>query len=166
MTDTAVQTPKSIFQLHQVFVKDSSFESPQSPDIFTWKEYRPETEVDLKAQHHDIDADQHLHEVILRATVTSRHDDQIIFLAEVQQAGVFTVQGSTPEIQEMMLEAACPNVLFPFLRETVAGLISKGGFPQFLLGPVNFDAMYLQKKEQAAQKAAEDNGAGVPVTAN
>jgi len=76
------------------------------------------------------------------------------------------VQGSTPEIQEMMLEAACPNVLFPFLRETVAGLISKGGFPQFLLGPVNFDAMYLQKKEQAAQKAAEDNGAGVPVTAN
>ncbi len=71
------------------------------------------------------------------------------------------MQGSNPEMQEMMLEAACPNVLFPFMRETIAGLISKGGFPQFLMGPVNFDAMYLQKKEQAAQ-AAKDNGAEAP----
>jgi preprotein translocase subunit SecB len=64
-------------------------------------------------------------------------------------------------MQEMMLEAACPNVLFPFMRETIAGLISKGGFPQFLMGPVNFDAMYLQKKEQAAQ-AAKDGGGEAP----
>jgi preprotein translocase subunit SecB len=71
------------------------------------------------------------------------------------------VQGSNPEMQEMMLEAACPNVLFPFMRETIAGLISKGGFPQFLMGPVNFDTMYLQKKEQAAQ-AAKDDGAEAP----
>ena len=77
----------------------------------------------------------------------------MVFLAEVQQAGIFTVEGSSPEMLEMMLEAACPNVLFPFLRENVASLISKGGFPQFLLGPVNFDAMYLQKKEQEAGQA-------------
>ena len=144
MADTAAETAKSIFQLHQVFVKDASFESPCSPDVFTWKEYRPETEVDLKAQHHEIDAKEHIHEVILKGTVTARHEEQVVFLAEVQQAGVFTVQGSNPEMQEMMLEAACPNVLFPFMRETIAGLISKGGFPQFLMGPVNFEAMYLQ----------------------
>ncbi len=161
MADTAAEAAKSIFHLHQVFVKDASFESPCSPDVFTWKDYRPETEVDLKAQHHEIDAKEHIHEVILKGTVTARHEEQVVFLAEVQQAGVFTVQGSNPEMQEMMLEAACPNVLFPFMRETIAGLISKGGFPQFLMGPVNFDAMYLQKKEQAAQ-ATKDNGAEAP----
>jgi preprotein translocase subunit SecB len=161
MADTAAEAAKSIFHLHQVFVKDASFESPCSPDVFTWKDYRPETEVDLKAQHHEIDAKEHIHEVILKGTVTARHEEQVVFLAEVQQAGVFTVQGSNPEMQEMMLEAACPNVLFPFMRETIAGLISKGGFPQFLMGPVNFDAMYLQKKEQAAQ-AAKDDGAEAP----
>ena len=161
MADTAAETAKSIFHLHQVFVKDASFESPCSPDVFTWKEYRPETEVDLKAQHHEIDAKEHIHEVILKGTVTARHEEQVVFLVEVQQAGVFTVQGSNPEMQEMMLEAACPNVLFPFMRETIAGLISKGGFPQFLMGPVNFDAMYLQKKEQAAQ-AAKDGGGEAP----
>ena len=161
MADTAAEAAKSIFHLHQVFVKDASFESPCSPDVFTWKEYRPETEVDLKAQHHEIDAQEHIHEVILKGTVTARHEEQVVFLAEVHQAGVFTVQGSNPEMQEMMLEAACPNVLFPFMRETIAGLISKGGFPQFLMGPVNFDAMYLQKKEQAAQ-AAKDDGAEAP----
>ena len=161
MADTAAEAAKSIFHLHQVFVKDASFESPCSPDVFTWKEYRPETEVDLKAQHHEIDAQEHIHEVILKGTVTARHEEQVVFLAEVHQAGVFTVQGSNPEMQEMMLEAACPNVLFPFMRETIAGLISKGGFPQFLMGPVNFDAMYLQKKEQAAQ-ATKDNGAEAP----
>ena len=161
MADTAAKTAKSIFHLHQVFVKDASFESPRSPDVFTWKDYRPETEVDIKAQHHEIDAKEHIHEVILKGTVTARHEEQVVFLAEVHQAGVFTVQGSNPEMQEMMLEAACPNVLFPFMRETIAGLISKGGFPQFLMGPVNFDAMYLQKKEQAAQ-AAKDDGAEAP----
>ena len=161
MADTAAEAAKSLFHLHQVFVKDASFESPCSPDVFTWKDYRPETEVDLKAQHHEIDAKEHIHEVILKGTVTARHEEQVVFLAEVQQAGVFTVQGSNPEMQEMMLEAACPNVLFPFMRETIAGLISKGGFPQFLMGPVNFDAMYLQKKEQAAQ-AAKDDGAEAP----
>ena len=161
MADTAAEAAKSIFHLHQVFVKDASFESPCSPDVFTWKDYRPETEDDLKAQHHEIDAKEHIHEVILKGTVTARHEEQVVFLAEVQQAGVFTVQGSNPEMQEMMLEAACPNVLFPFMRETIAGLISKGGFPQFLMGPVNFDAMYLQKKEQAAQ-ATKDNGAEAP----
>ena len=161
MADTTAETAKSLFHLHQVFIKDASFESPCSPDVFTWKEYRPETEVDLKAQHHEIDAQEHIHEVILKGTVTARHEEQVVFLAEVHQAGVFTVQGSNPEMQEMMLEAACPNVLFPFMRETIAGLISKGGFPQFLMGPVNFDAMYLQKKEQAAQ-ATKDNGAEAP----
>lgn len=161
MADTTAETAKSLFHLHQVFIKDASFESPCSPDVFTWKEYRPETEVDLKAQHHEIDAQEHIHEVILKGTVTARHEEQVVFLAEVHQAGVFTVQGSNPEMQEMMLEAACPNVLFPFMRETIAGLISKGGFPQFLMGPVNFDAMYLQKKEQAAQ-AAKDDGSEAP----
>jgi len=162
MNEAADPSAKSKFHLHQVFIKDASFESPRSPEVFTWKDYRPETEIDLKAQQNVIDAEQHIYEVTLKATVTARHEEQAVFLAEVQQAGIFTVQGSSPEMQEMMLEAACPNVLFPFLRETIAGLISKGGFPQFLLGPVNFDAMYQQKKDQESGQAA--NGGAESIT--
>lgn len=157
MNDAAAQAPQSRFNLHQVYTKDLSFESPQSPDVFTWKDYRPDTEVDLKAQQNLLDADKHLYEVVLTVTVTAKQNDQAVFLVEAQQGGVFTVEGSTPEMLEMLLEAACPTVLYPYLRETVSGLTAKGGFPQFLLGPVNFDAMYLQKKNQESQQAA--NGA-------
>ena len=77
-----------------------------------------------------------------------------MFIAEVQQAGIFTISGYTQEQLEKMLEAACPNVLFPFLRETVAALVAKGGFPQLLLSPVNFEMMYQQKKDQESGQAA------------
>ena len=111
MNEAADPSAKSMFHLHQVFIKDASFESPRSPEVFTWKDYRPETEIDLKAQQNVIDAEQHIYEVTLKATVTARHEEQVVFLAEVQQAGIFTVQGSSPEMHEMMLEAACPRVL-------------------------------------------------------
>jgi len=84
-----------------------------------------------------------------------------VFSREAQQGGVFTVKGGTDELQELMLEAACPNVLFPFLRETIAQLVLKGGFPQLLLSPVNFDAMYMQKKT-APSRAAAGNGDPAP----
>ena len=74
MADTAAEIPKSILHLHQVFVKDASFESPRSPDVFTWKDYRPETEVDLKAQHHEIDAKEHIHEVL--QLIWKKEDDE------------------------------------------------------------------------------------------
>jgi len=157
MNDAAATSPQSRFNLHQVYTKDLSFESPQSPAVFTWKEYRPDTEVDLKAQQNLLDADKHLYEVVLTVTVTAKQADEVVFLVEAQQGGVFTVEGSTPEMLEMLLEAACPTVLYPYLRETVSGLTAKGGFPQFLLGPVNFDAMYLQKKNQGSEQAT--NGA-------
>ena len=156
MNDVAGQSPQSKFHLHQVYTKDVSFESPQSPAVFTWKEYRPEPEVDLKASHNIIEADKHIHEVVLKVTVTAKQGEDVVFLVEAQQAGIFTVQGSTPEMLDMMLEAACPTVLYPFLRETIASLTAKGGFPQFLLGPVNFDAMYLQNKEQQAGQQSSD----------
>ena len=154
MNEAAAQATPSKFNLHQVYTKDVSFESPQSPAVFTWKDYRPDTEVDLKAQQSLIDADKHIYEVVLQVTVTAKQQDQVVFLVEVHQAGIFTVEGSTPEMLEMLLEAACPTVLYPFVRETIASLTAKGGFPQFLLSPVNFDAMYLQKKNQQVSGTA------------
>ena len=145
MSTNTAESNKSTFNLHQIFVKDISFESPNSPDVFKRKDFRPKTEVDIKAKHTLIEKDENLYEVILKGTVTARTNEKVVFLVEVHQAGLFTIQGSDSKMHEMMLEAACPNVLLPFLRETVAALISKGGFPQFLIGPVNFDAMYLQK---------------------
>tara|TARA_Y100000766_G_C18713270_1_gene510135 strand:+ start:261 stop:725 length:465 start_codon:yes stop_codon:yes gene_type:complete len=153
MTENTTDKNKSTFNLHQIFVKDISFESPNSPDVFKRKDFRPKTEVDIKAKHTLIEKDQDLYEVILRGTVTAKNNEQVVFLVEVNQAGLFTVKGSDPKMHEMMLESACPSVLLPFLRETIAGLISKGGFPQFLIGPVNFDAMYMQKKEMEQKEA-------------
>ena len=160
MTDQQTPPP-AVFNLHQVYVKDISFESPSSPGVFTWSEYKPETEVNLEIQHRQLDADKNLYEVVLKSTVTARHQQKTVFLAEAQQGGVFTVKGGTDELQELMLEAACPNVLFPFLRETIAQLVLKGGFPQLLLSPVNFDAMYMQKKTAPSQAAA-GNGDPAP----
>ena len=131
MNEAADTPAKSRFHLHQVFIKDASFESPRSPEVFAWKDYRPETEIDLKAQQNVVDEEQHIYKLTLKATVTARHEDQVVFLSEVQQAGIFTVEGSSPEMLEMMLEAACPNVLFPFLRATVAGLSSLNLAPAF-----------------------------------
>lgn len=132
------------FAIQKIYVKDLSFETPNSPQIFT-EEWQPEINLNLNSESRPV-ADT-VFEVVLSLTVTAKVGDKTAYLAEVQQAGIFTIAGFAEEELKPMLGAFCPNTLYPFARETVADLVNRGGFPQLLLAPINFDALYAQQVE-------------------
>lgn len=142
------------FAIQRVYTKDVSFETPNSPAIFQ-KEWKPEVKLDIDTRSNQIA--EGTYEVVLSVTVTATVEEQTAFLAEVQQAGIFTI-GNMPEAQMAhMIGAFCPNTLFPYARETVANLVNRGSFPQLNLAPVNFDALfasYVQQKQAQAQEQA------------
>lgn len=141
------------FAIQRVYTKDVSFETPNSPDIFQ-KDWQPEVKLDLDTRSNKIAEDTY--EVVLALTVTVTVEGKTAFLAEVQQAGIFTI-GNVEEAQlAHMIGAYCPNTLFPYAREAVSSLVNRGSFPQLNLAPVNFDALfasYVQKR--AAEQQAE-----------
>jgi preprotein translocase subunit SecB len=139
--------------IQKIYLKDVSFEAPNSPLIFT-SELNPAADVRFATKTTSLDADNH--EVVLTVSVTVNQDDQTVYLVEVQQAGIFTVRGFPEEHLPAILSTACPNTLFPFAREAVCDLVVKGGFPQLLLAPVNFELLYaqeLQRRQSQAESA-------------
>jgi preprotein translocase subunit SecB len=139
------------FGIHSIYLKDVSFEAPNSPEVFK-TQFQPEIQMNLNLETHALE--ENIYEVVLSITVTAKAGEKSAFLAELQQAGVFTLRGFTDENLGPMLGIYCPNVLFPYARESVANLVSKGGFPQLLLEPVNFEALYsqhLQEQQGSAQ---------------
>lgn len=148
------------FAIQKLFVKDLSFESPGAPDIFL-KEWKGETNLQLNTQARALSESEGLFEVELSVTVTTRSQGQTAYLVEVKQAGVFVARGFPPEQRAHLLGAYCPNLLFPFVREVVSDLVLKGGFPQLLLQPINFDALFLQHHKEQRNAAA----AAAPVSA-
>ena len=148
---TGDQPPQQIFQVQKLYLKDVSFESPNAPEVFR-EDWKPETNVQISTEA--VQLAEGVHEVVLGVTVTTKSGDATAYLVEVKQAGVFTLQGFEPQQLGHMLGSYCPNFLYPFVREAVADLIVKGGFPGFLLAPVNFDALYAQHlQEQASQNS-------------
>ncbi len=144
------QAQEPQFAIQRVYMKDVSFETPNSPAIFQ-KEWKPEVQLDLDTKSAKI-ADN-TYEVILSLTVTVKVEDQTAFLAEVQQAGIFTI-GNMPEAQlAHTIGAFCPNTLFPYARESIASLVNRGSFPQLNLAPVNFDALFASYVKQRAAEA-------------
>ena len=139
------------FNLKKVYVKDISIESPLSPQILL-NEQAPEVDVQMNITHSRLQ-DSDLYEVVLTITVTAKGSENTFFLCEVQQAGLFEVTCAYDEM-EMVLEIACPYILLPFVREAVSDLVGKGGFPQLLINPINFEALYHQKMmaQQSDQK--------------
>jgi preprotein translocase subunit SecB len=135
------------FAIQKVYVKDISFETPNSPQIFQ-QQWQPVVNMDLASSAKLLEGP--LYEVVLSITVTVSFEKQTVYLVEVQQAGIFHVAGLPQEVMERMLATVCPNILFPFAREVVADLVTRGGFPQLLLAPVNFDALYLQQQNKKA----------------
>ena len=135
-----------IFHLNGIYLKDASFESPRAPEIFLDSNYHPKIDVELNISNQLLNESENIYEVVLKATIKATIENETAFLVEVQQAGAFTIKGIKDRELERVLESACPNALFPFLREQVGQLISQGGFPIILLQPVNFDAMYEHKK--------------------
>ena len=139
------------FSILRIYLKDVSLETPNSPEVFT-QEFKPEINLQLNTAVKRIEED--LHEVVLNVTVTAKQGEKTGFLVEVQQAGLFTVKGFDEAQKGAMLGAYCPNTLFPYAREAVSELVTKGGFPPLLLAPVNFDAMYAERAAERAQQAA------------
>ena len=142
---------KARFVIQKVYTKDISFETPNSPDIFR-EEWKPELDLQLGNEYKRIDEENH--EITLTVTVTAKVADKVAFLVEVKQAGVFLLTGYSDQEMGPMIGSYCPNTLFPFAREVVSDIVLKGGFPQLVLAPVNFDALYMQQMEQAKQQAA------------
>ena len=139
------------FSIQKVYVKDLSFETPHSPEIFK-AEWQPGMDMHLTNEGRALgDA---LYEVVLSITLTVKLDQQTAYLVEVNQAGIFLIDQIPEPVIERMLATVCPNILFPFARETVSDVVSRGGFPQLLLAPVNFEALYLQQQQQQAGGAA------------
>lgn len=145
-------------EMRKVYIKDASFESPAAPEIFARQDAQPQLNVQMTIEHRRVEPGNPFYEVVLNTTVTAKEQEHTIFLTEVQQAGIFEIEGMEGQQLEMVLEIACPNVLLPFAREAVSDLIGKGGFPQLLLNPVNFEVLYMQKKQQqtARNGAAQD----------
>jgi preprotein translocase subunit SecB len=139
------------FIIQKIYTKDVSFESPNSPDIFR-EEWKPQLDLQLGNEYRRIDEENH--EIILSVTVTAKVGDKTAFLVEVKQAGIFSLTGYSDEEMGPLVGSYCPNTLFPFVREVVSDVVTKGGFPQLVLSPVNFDAMYMHQKEQAQAQAA------------
>jgi len=139
------------FLLQQLYVKDLSFEAPNTPQIFQESSIEPETELNIRNSHSAIG--DNLYEVILHISVHAKKDTQTIFLTEIDQAGLFLVRGYNPEQANMLLGTQCPATLFPYAREAISSLVGKGGFPPLILQPINFDALYAQAREQQQPQA-------------
>ena len=138
------------FNIQRVYTKDLSFETPNSPAIFQ-KEWNPEVKLDLDTKSNKLADD--VYEVVLSLTVTAKVGEETAFLCEVQQAGIFSIAGLTEPQLAHSLGAYCPNILFPYARETVGSLVGRGTFPQLNLAPVNFDALFAQYVQQRQQQA-------------
>ena len=148
------KTAEKRLLIGKIYAKDFSFESPQVPEVFRQSDWKPQTELNIRSSHTAIQ-DSH-HEIVLTITVEAKADDKTIFLIELQQAGLFEIDGYEGEELGAILGSFCPNILFPYARESIAALIQKGGFPEFILQPINFDALYLQAKQQQAVAQAKE----------
>lgn len=130
------------FALQRVYVRDLSFEAPKSPEIFR-QDWNPALSLDLNTRQKNLDGD--FYEVVLTLSVTVKTGEEVAFIAEVQQAGIFLVRGLDAPTLAHTLGAFCPNLLFPYARETLDSLVVRGTFPALMLAPVNFDALYAQE---------------------
>ena len=147
----ATEEQQARFVIQKIYTKDISFETPNSPEIFR-DEWKPELDLQLGNEYTRIDEDNH--EITLTVTVTAKVGDKVAFLVEVKQAGIFSLTGYSDQEMGPLIGSYCPNTLFPFAREVVSDVVLKGGFPQLVLAPVNFDALYMSQMEKAQQQAA------------
>lgn len=140
------------FTIQKLYVKDVSFEAPNSPEVFL-KEWKPDTNVQLNTEARQVD--QGVHEVVLTVTITTKSQDKTAYLVEVKQAGVFSAKGFGQEQLGQLLGSYCPNLLFPYVREVISSLVIKGGFPDMPLAPINFDALYAQHLEKTKSEGEQ-----------
>ena len=137
--------------IQKIYVKDFSFESPKTPQVFGQTDLAPKTDLNLRSTH--TAGSENDHEIILTISIEAKEKESTIFLIELHQAGLFHISGYNEDEFKAIVGSFCPNILFPYARESIANIVSKGGFPEFILQPINFDALYAQGLAQAAEQA-------------
>ncbi len=142
-------------RLERLYLKDASFESPITPEVFR-EEWKPEVQVDINTR--STLQSENRHEVLLTLTLRAKLDGKTAFIVEVQQAGVFLIEGLNAKMLQGVLATMCPNTLFPYIRENVDSLVVKGGFPPMHLAPVNFDALYAEALRKQAEGSDRSEG--------
>jgi len=140
------------FSIKRVYIKDMSFEAPASPDIFQGQ-YNPKIDFNLNCKNKLVK--DSFYEVVLKLTTEAKQDEKTLFLAEVDQAGIFDIHGFDARQLEQALATLCPTILFPYAREAIDTMILKGTFPPLMLDPVNFEAIYVQSLQQKAAQQQE-----------
>jgi preprotein translocase subunit SecB len=133
--------------LQSVYLKDCSYESPNGPRLPTNQAWEPKFQLNMNTAADELAPD--VREVLLTVTLEAKQGDATLYLVEVKQAGVFAIAGASPDDLKRLIGSFCPSVLFPYAREVISDLIIKGGFPNFLLPLVNFDALFMQAAESA-----------------
>jgi preprotein translocase subunit SecB len=148
---------RKAFAIRRIYTKDISFESPNSPLIFRQDQWAPDVGVSLS--HQAISLEQDFYEITLSITVTAKLADKVAYLVEVQQAGEFKTTGFHGDELRELLGINCPGLLFPFVRETIAGLVGKGGYPPLMLAPVNFELLYHQHMKAVQEQQEKQSTA-------
>jgi len=144
------------FMIQRIYIKDSSFEAPGVPAVFQQK-WEPELVLDLHTEHTELD--KNIYEVVLTVTATVNNQKAVAFLSEVKQAGIFSIQSEDANQLDHLLGSFCPNILFPYARESITAHVIRGSFPQLVLAPINFDALYMQQVEERKKTQADTNEA-------
>ncbi len=152
------------FGLRQIYVKDLSFEGPNSPGILTESGLEPEIKLSLRTTHRDLG--NGVTEVVLHVSVHALAGQRTVFLVEMEQAGTFQISGFPAEEARAIIGIACPNALFPYAREAVSSVVQRGGFAQLLLQPIDFTALFAQAQAQAQAAGQGNRAAGVPPAGN
>ncbi len=146
------QQSQAGFAIQKIYLKDISFETPSGLEAFT-KAWKPNVQQDLNIQVTPVE--EGLFEVLLLLTITARIENKVVFLVEVKQGGLFVINGLDGIQLSHAINTLCPQILFPYARETIDSLLTRGGFPPLMLAPINFDAVFAQAVMQAQQQAAE-----------
>jgi len=149
------EAPQQQFNVQRIYLKDLSYEAPLGVEAFK-QQWQPKVNQELNTKTNKIDDSNY--EVVLTLTVTVKVGEDTAFLVEVQQAGLFLVAGLENQALAQVLNTTCPNILFPYAREAIDNVVTKGSFPALMLPPINFDALFVQAVNQARQQAEADQG--------
>jgi preprotein translocase subunit SecB len=143
------------FTVEKIYVKDVSFEAPNAPQVFN-ESGAPQLNMNLNQKVGRLEGE--MYEVVLGVTLTCMLNEKTVYLAEVEQAGVFGLAGFDERTLDLMLGTYCPNVLFPYVRQQISDLITAGGFPPFYMQPINFEALYAEGLRRRSEAGAQPNG--------
>lgn len=148
------QNADAQFMIQRIYIKDSSFEAPNTPTVFQ-QQWEPELSLDLNTENTQLEPN--VYEVVLTVTATVKNKNAVAFLVEVKQAGIFTIQGAPSDQLDHLLGSFCPSILYPYAREIITSQVIRGSFPQLVLAPINFDALYMQQLEEKNKKKTDQN---------